>query len=359
MRISIALVSIMSAINVIGSHGSTPSVTACPLCGGAREPLAKLSVPSLVAEYRRQFNLDTRCFGQTNELSLLRCNCCDLEGFDPPITGDSQFYRDMSAWWNARVPGHENIEHKSTYQWAMQQMSPGDRVLEIGGGTLVIPRHLKSVSYIGLELDPNSVDAARRQGFDVRLESVEEHAEANRGQYDIVCNFQVIEHVAAPRDFVEACIACLRPGGLLIIACPNNRSFLALMPDNILNMPPHHVTLWNRRTLEWIAEHWGLQIKAIVEEPLEHDQRQAFARLVWLRALGWVWQSSERFVLGGSRFRIASGISDALARVTAPLLDSVARVIPGHTIAAIYQKPAEAARPSSRIAQGAEPASAD
>jgi SAM-dependent methyltransferase len=303
-----------------------------------------VSVASLVAGYRRQFGVDVaRCFDHIQELSLLRCGGCDLEGFDPPITGDAQFYRDMSAWWDTRMPSHDNIEHKPTYRWAMQHMKSGDKVLEVGGGTLVIPRHLKSVSYIGLELDPHSVEAARRQGFDVRPERVEEHARSNRANYDVVCSFQVIEHVAAPHDFVEACITCLRPGGLMIIACPNNRSFLSLMPDNILNMPPHHVTLPNRRALEWIAEHWGLRIKSIVEEPLEPSDRRAFARLIWLYAFGRLWRtSSDRFALEAKEFRIASRISGAMARLTAPLLGSVAGVIPGHTIVALYQKPAEA-----------------
>jgi 2-polyprenyl-3-methyl-5-hydroxy-6-metoxy-1,4-benzoquinol methylase len=299
-------------------------------------------VANLVAEYRRRFDVDVaRCFGHTQELLLLRCNGCDLEAFEPPITGDARFYRDMSAWWDTRMPGHDDIAHKPTYRRAMQHMKSGDKVLEVGGGTLVIPRHLKAVSYVGLELDPHSVEAAQRQGFDVRPERVEEHARSNQAHYDVVCSFQVIEHIAAPRDFVEACIACLRPGGLMIIACPNNQGFLSLMPDNILNMPPHHVTLLNRRTLEWIAEHWRLQIKNIVEEPLEHSDRRAFARLIWLYALGRFWRSSGRFALEGRGFRTASRISSAMARLTAPLLGSVAAAIPGHTIMAIYQKPVE------------------
>jgi SAM-dependent methyltransferase len=314
--------------------------TACPLCGGSRQATATLSTSSLVAAYRRQFGIDVaRCFGDTRMLSLLQCESCRLEGFDPPVTGDAEFYRSLSAWWDAHVPGHSSIERKPEYRRALRYIKPSDRLLEVGGGSLVLPRHLGGSRYVGLELNPDSVEEARRMGFDVRRESVELHARSNPAGYDIVCHFQVIEHVAAPHDFIEACLACLRPGGLLIVACPNNRSFLAVEPDNILNMPPHHVTWFSRIVLEWIAAHWGLCVREIAEEPLEPSERRTFASLMWLHMLGRFWRSSERFTLDGKAFRMARLVSGAMARLTAPLLAGMANAIPGHTIMAVYQKP--------------------
>jgi len=40
-------------------------------------------------------------------------------------------------------------------------------------------------------------------------------------QFDVVCNFQVIEHLTDPRAFLEQVRQVLRPGGCLIVTTPN------------------------------------------------------------------------------------------------------------------------------------------
>ena len=73
---------------------------------------------------------------------------------------------------------------------------------------------------------------------------IEDHADQRPGHYDAVTSFQVLEHVTEPASFLRACVKALRPGGRLLLGVPNNDSFLGLLEDNWLNMPPHHMSLW-------------------------------------------------------------------------------------------------------------------
>jgi SAM-dependent methyltransferase len=120
-------------------------------------------------------------------------------------------------------------------------------------------------------LDLRNDEAIRRAqaaGLNVFKQSIEEHATIAPGKYDVVCSFQVLEHVPEPRGFVHACVQALRPGGKLIIAVPAEDSFLGVASDAHLNMPPHHALRWTDRALRNLALREGLSIVELWHEPV-------------------------------------------------------------------------------------------
>ena len=86
--------------------------------------------------------------------------------------------------------------------------------------------------------------------------------------YDVVCHFQVLEHVSAPRAFLVDCVRALRPGGRLIITVPSEDSFLSIAEDAWLNMPPHHVTRWTDSALRFALAKLQLEAQEIWHEPV-------------------------------------------------------------------------------------------
>ena len=84
----------------------------------------------------------------------------------------------------------------------------------------------------------------RERGITVVEELLSDHSKT----YDVVTAFQVLEHIADPLPFLKNCIDALNPGGLLVIAVPNNDAFIRFA-DLPLNEPPHHVGLWSPRSL--------------------------------------------------------------------------------------------------------------
>jgi len=211
----------------------------CPLCGSSTtDVVGHVSVEELSREYRRQLGVGLEP-PPVDELALRGCLACHLKFFVPAVTGDAGFYAALQ-----RFPWYYP-EEKDEFAVAAGHIGPTDRVLEVGAGRGAFARGIACAGYVGLETSVDAVAAARAGGVTLRHETVEEHARDRAGAYDVVCAFQVLEHVPDTGRFLAACVDCLRGGGRLIVSVPNDDGFLSADRDNVLNFPPHHVTRWS------------------------------------------------------------------------------------------------------------------
>jgi 2-polyprenyl-3-methyl-5-hydroxy-6-metoxy-1,4-benzoquinol methylase len=157
------------------------------------------------------------------------------------------------------------------------------KVLEVGCGRGDFLSAIQSSGAIatGLELNGTAAREGRERGRDIRLEHIEVHASGHAAEYDVVCSFQVLEHIPNVRSFLEAQIACLRPRGRLIISVPNNDSFL--LADNLLNIPPHHMGLWTEASLRSLTRLFPLKVRTVYLEPLQPFHFDQFAEMTVAR----------------------------------------------------------------------------
>lgn len=203
---------------------------------------------------------------------------CGLLFFHPRIIGDAEFYRRLythprwSAW--LRNPPAEHGDFVAAAELAR----PGDAVLDVGGhaGTFAA---LLPPGCAAVVLDPH----AGEYGVEgVLRQNAAEHATLRPAHYDMVCAFQVIEHVEDPLALARDMLACLRPGGLLVFSAPTWPSPLTDIPNMVMNAPPHHVSLWNPAAFRALAARLGVLVeRAEVLPPLAVHAR----RFHWLRRL--------------------------------------------------------------------------
>lgn len=236
----------------------------CPICG---EPPVRLiqRVPGrlLSALWRYTLFVDVRRqFHDVTRFSLWE-SVCGLVYFDPMIVGDRAFYDTLYGRLGDAGPWASDAGGRTDYARAAALVKPGDKVLDVGCGPASFFRYVPQALYVGLEQSPD----AQKVSADVRCETIAQHAVVHEGEYDAVCSFHVLEHVATPVAFVEDMLRCLRPGGHLILAVPSWPSAMTDIPNFALNGPPHHLTWWTERALRVLAERFHLDVEVAESLP--------------------------------------------------------------------------------------------
>jgi SAM-dependent methyltransferase len=243
----------------------------CLLCRApATRVTQRVRAAKLIEAYRCQLGLGLDF--PNDEFVYLICDACGLHFFWPAITGDEKFYGDLQkiSWYYSAG--------KQEFRIAAAYVRSAHDVLEIGAGRGLFSHEIKSASYTGLEFSPTAIDLAAAHGIRLLPETVERHAQENEGRYDVVCSFQVLEHVENPRTFLDAAVTCLKPGGRLIVSVPAEDSFARYAFWDVLNMPPHHVTRWTDSALRSIGRLCGLTLVELKPEPLPRNTRGPYAR---------------------------------------------------------------------------------
>lgn len=226
-----------------------------------------ISVDTLITGYQKSFEIDVKLyFKGVKEIAVYECIHTGYRFYYPfHMDGDSIFYQKLEklSWYY--MPW--KWEHKVT----MKLLRKGDKVLEVGSGGLGFAKKLKDHGFdiTGLELNKESVVAATEVGLNIQEQTVQNHAISNFESYDVVCSYQVLEHITEVSSFLRAQVDCLKQGGKLIICVPNNDSFIKYSKGGLLNFPPHHMGLWNKKSLTSIAKLYNLRVDKVLFEPLQ------------------------------------------------------------------------------------------
>jgi SAM-dependent methyltransferase len=304
----------------------------CLICrSSTTRVLETLDGQTLAAAYRKQ--LDMHIDLPAPALDYRLCIQCDLRFFSPPITGSEQFYAQLQKihWYYSAA--------KQEFGIAAAYVKPEDNVLEIGAGRGLFSRAIRCRSYTGLEFSPDAISWAARDGIHLLPQTIEAHSRTAAGQYDVACAFQVLEHVADPRAFLEASIRCLKAGGSLLMSVPGEDSFAGHAYRDVLNMPPHHVTRWSDKALRSIGEIFGLRFVALVPEPLGRNMRRAYVAAHADKMIGRAFGGELRLLdarLEQPMFRLLERLATALMR---PFISATSgKPRRGHAVVAIFEK---------------------
>lgn len=128
-----------------------------------------------------------------------------------------------SRWWDPDGefrPLHQINPLRLDY---IRQRAPldGARVLDIGcgGGILTESMAEKGARVTGIDMADSPLAVARlhlaESGLDVNYQqcTAEDFAAQHRGQFDVVTCLEMLEHVPAPENVVQACRDLVKPGG--------------------------------------------------------------------------------------------------------------------------------------------------
>ena len=299
---------------------------ASPLAPKSRARLVStIASARIIEQYRRHFELDvSEYFEGIPSVGFYECAESGFRFYHPPsLAGKDSLYRHLG-----RFPWFYQ-EDKWEHAIALDLIRNGDRVLDVGCGTgnfLHAAATSKGATATGIELNGDSACMARNRGLNVVGDLIEEHARVRTGFYDVVCAFQVLEHIAVPGPFIAGCLQALKPGGLFIVGVPNNDGFLKYDSDAILNFPPHHMGLWTRSSLGALCRIFPLELIRVEIEPL--SVVEWYQSVMERRYLPKRWMRSLYYRIGGAKLFRKYVVENASS-------------IAGHTIMAIYRHGAE------------------
>lgn len=310
------------------------SVRSCCLCGAAElKNIGELAVSDVVELYRERFNLEIKKLSSSIDVDCLQyssCLNCGLRQFFPYWIGLPSLYGDLQKYsWYYKAEKHE-------FDVASAFIKPGDRVLEVGCGSGEFGAILGSlVQYVGVESNPDGVAIARSRGLNVSNMNVLDLD----GEFSVVCLFQVLEHVLSPGELLCNLSKKLKEGGRLIVSVPAEDSFMGFEVNNILNLPPHHLTRWSDSTLHKISEIIGLRYVGIFFEPLELEHFGAYSRAKVGQYLWSKLEPESTLIRRGWRKKVFGFVGRIVQFVIWPYLVLKRKKLRGHTVTIVLERP--------------------
>lgn len=255
-----------------------------PLISSGSTTLIKTySTSSIIKEYNSFFGIDvSKYFKATPSISLYHCQDTGYQFYYPfNINGDEEFYKFFENKYDWYYQ-----ENKWEYDKVLRTIDfSHKKVLEVGcgNGYFLDKVQLKNASIVeGIEFNSTAVKYCKIKKLKVFEKDVSEIDKNN--YYDIICTFQVLEHISDVNNFLYHCCRLLKQGGKLIIAVPNNDSLLFSNQNNLsyvnpqhklnclLNMPPHHMGRWNLSVFKNLDFFFPLTFKKSYFEPILNDR---------------------------------------------------------------------------------------
>ncbi len=286
----------------------------------------------IVKLYKDQLGLDVAdFFSGLDSFFLYQCGETGYRFYHPKgMDGDGKFYSTLQQ----RLGDDYYHDWKFENQLAYDVIGPGDKVLDIGCGIgkFLIKTKEKAKEVAGLELNESAIEVCRKNGLTVYNEMIGEHAEKNPGHYDVVCMFQVLEHIYDVKSFLEDALKSLKKGGKLVIGVPNNEPYFQGFDKYCtLNLPPHHMGLWNKEVFEKTAQLFNLKMQKIV-----YDVKGSIKTYAYLKAkyMAHVKSPAGKHTNGEKIKMLAYG----LITVPVAIIKKVTKGINGSHIAIVFEK---------------------
>jgi len=132
-------------------------------------------------------------------------------------------------------------------------------ILEVGAayGTFCSEIKKKKIfeKVVAVEPTPWLAEICRKREINVIEETIENIKFSDNDKFDVVVNFEVIEHLYSPNDFIGNCYHLLKKNGLLIVTCPNGKGFdFSVLGSECESIDHEHLNYFNPNSIAMLLE---------------------------------------------------------------------------------------------------------
>jgi 2-polyprenyl-3-methyl-5-hydroxy-6-metoxy-1,4-benzoquinol methylase len=185
--------------------------------------------------------------------------------------------KNYEYWSKAIFPASENARREKIFKPRVQRVLdlcqrfaiPGHMLLEVGAGFGLFCEEMEKANYfervVAVEPTPYLADDCRNRQLTVIEKPVEAIAKTELLQpgesINVIVNFEVIEHLFSPREFLLQCASLLERGGVLMLTCPNGKGFdITVLREQSTAVDVEHITLFNPASLSHLMEQCGFEV---------------------------------------------------------------------------------------------------
>jgi 2-polyprenyl-3-methyl-5-hydroxy-6-metoxy-1,4-benzoquinol methylase len=223
---------------------------------------------------------------QRDGLTVIDCRACGWAHLDPLPTVDDAYYRDTfwsekGAGWLAKYEAERDWLDMRHGDWLTLAQDHSDgkggrTLLDVGCGygffLQVAKRRLWGVA--GIEPSQEAYQYCHND-FPVWPSTWESFGDMTTG-FDCISALWLMEHLPDPRAFLVWCRAHLAPGGVLLMAVPQEWTYPQLAANTtsaVRNwwLHPTHLHYWNAATLYGLLGRAGFRVvDALASFPIEN-----------------------------------------------------------------------------------------
>jgi 2-polyprenyl-3-methyl-5-hydroxy-6-metoxy-1,4-benzoquinol methylase len=214
---------------------------------------------------------------EKNSIRYEECQECETIYVNPRPSPEvlEWFYKGSPnyAYWNEFIfPASEAARRQKIFVPRVDRVLeicerygvPTNALIEIGAGFGTFCSEVKSRGVfnrvVAVEPTPDLAETCRKRGLEVIESPVEQIDLGDDERFDIAANFEVIEHLFNPSKFVSHMGRLLRPGGILVIACPNGKGFDVETLGPLSNTVDHeHLNYFNPASLAALLDRSGFE----------------------------------------------------------------------------------------------------
>ncbi|MEB2782426.1 class I SAM-dependent methyltransferase [Algoriphagus sp. C2-6-M1] len=243
------------------------------------------SIPctTLIRKYNEEFNQDvSKYFTELESVFIYECTVTKYRFYYPyVIIGDDSFYEGISI--NKTQYYHSRWEHNL----ALKYSGAKSKWLEVGSGNSYFLKQLfdKGVNAVGLELNKNEVEAGNKKNLRIINQDFFSFHTSGK-KFNVIALFQVLEHMYKISDFFEKAYELLESNGRIIFSVPNSNPHLFVFDKyHTLNLPPHHMGLWDIKSVKLVGKEFGFRVIDRQTEKLSHSEFEYMINLKKLSQL--------------------------------------------------------------------------
>lgn len=138
-------------------------------------------------------------------------------------------------------------------------------ILEVGAGHGTFCQEMMSrkvfKEVVAIEPVISQAKTCESKGIKTINSTIEKIKFNRKNLFDVVVNFEVMEHLFSPRKFISNCNKFLKKGGLFIFTVPNGKGFdintLGKLSDSIDH---EHLNYFNPKSIELLLDKCGFEV---------------------------------------------------------------------------------------------------